>query len=154
MDADGGGSDLSAAQGTEVGQVMLSVEKCRDVVGAVLIHQPVGNHQPHGQPPAQGAAATGNWMGRPLSTGKWMAGSTSTGSWMVDPWPHAYPDGFPEAPKFLGQPTSTGRWRGHSILTTGRATGNPWEAVLVTLVVPAEQCPQWALPLSSPGQGR
>lgn len=87
MDADGGGSDLSAEQGTELGQVMLSVEKCRDVVGAVLIHQPVGNHQPHGQPPAQGATATGNWMGRPMPTGNWMMDSCPQESGWLDPHP-------------------------------------------------------------------
>lgn len=73
---------------------------------------PVGNHEPHGQPPALGAAATGKWMVAPISTGKWVIGSMPTHT--SRPLPSRF--------QTLGRPTCMGWWRRHSILTTGTAT--------------------------------
>lgn len=88
--------------------------------------RPVGNHQPHGQPPAPGAAATGRWMGRTTSTGKWMVASTSTGNWKVDPWPHTHPDCFQQIPSALAnQPP-----QGGGEVTASPPLGEPrWESL-------------------------
>lgn len=82
----------------------------------------VGNHQPHGQPPALGAA------GGSMATGKQMVGSTSSGNWMVDPWPQesGWLDPHPQGTGFHGQRKVDGWIQFHGELDGGSNARRKW----------------------------
>lgn len=118
-DTDGGGSDLSAAESTELGQVILSVEKRRDAVRSVLIHRACGQPRTPWATTSPGSCCHGELGGCThfhREEDGWIRGRR------LGPCPHTHPDHFPADSKCLGKPTCMAWWRRRSVLTAGRAT--------------------------------
>lgn len=120
----------------ECGETQGCGQICADPSGLWATTNPMGNHQP--------------WELLPQGTG-WLHPFPQGSGWL-DPWPQVRP-----------MPTHTSRplpsrfqmpWQTnlHGVVQASQRpdhweshAGCPWEAVLVVLVVPAEQCPCWSV---------